>query len=326
MRLNDRVLIIEWCEEGPYHKLNEMETVHRHFATAYDVVQGHQRGSWIAKFRSEWKFHFLGVPLNSRDRFYSTHTSTHYAVMLWQPNRGAWGEDEPLESLAIWDISSPSSYRPSQDPTGKAKPDDEKEGCRLLRRLSFSDLDFYNIRQRSTPRLRCLRLDENHVYVEEEDHRWLVGQQAGHNLPRLHKVKSIGIPFAEGPRWQDECGADGDYDLSFCQKVTDRRDPGLAPCWRHEEFPYLTITEAIDSGAGVRFCARHCFMLETLSVSVKPRVTMSGPDYEISLKDDLWQQLLGKGQIAGDERWLIGENNNQEVVILHFDKDSVQRS
>ena len=47
---------------------------------------------------------------------------------------------------------------------------------------------------------------------------------------------------------------------------------------------------------------------------------MTGPGYEISLRDDLWQQLLGKGKICGDERWLIGENINQEVVILHFDK------
>lgn len=59
-------------------------------------------------------------------------------------------------------------------------------------------------------------------------------------------------------------------------------------------------------------------MLETLSISVKPRVHMIGPGYEISLKDDLWQQLLGKGKICGDERWLIGENAHEEIVILHF--------
>ncbi len=60
-------------------------------------------------------------------------------------------------------------------------------------------------------------------------------------------------------------------------------------------------------------------MLETISINVKPKVHMIGPGYEISLRDDLWQQLLGKGKICGDERWLIGENINQEVVILHFD-------
>lgn len=67
-------------------------------------------------------------------------------------------------------------------------------------------------------------------------------------------------------------------------------------------------------------------MLETISINVKPKVHVTGPGYEISLRDDLWSQLLGKGKICGDERWLIGENSNQEVVILHFDKGGCQNN
>lgn len=66
-------------------------------------------------------------------------------------------------------------------------------------------------------------------------------------------------------------------------------------------------------------------MLETLSINIKPSVRMSGPEYETSLKDDLWQQLLGAGLICGDERWLIGENGNQEVVVLHFNRNKILR-
>ena len=44
-----------------------------------------------------------------------------------------------------------------------------------------------------------------------------------------------------------------------------------------QEFPYLTITEAMDVHAGVTFSARHCFMLETISINVKPKVRMTGP-------------------------------------------------
>jgi hypothetical protein len=84
------------------------------------------------------------------------------------------------------------------------------------------------------PTFRGLELDDNHVYVVEEDHRWLVGDQAGNTLPRLHMVKSVGIPFADGPAKQDECGANGDVNMSFCQKRTEERHPTLAPCWRHE--------------------------------------------------------------------------------------------
>ena len=174
------------------------------------------------------------MPLNSRDRFFSSHSPSHYALYLWQPNRSAWGEDDPIESLAIWNISSPSQYRPSKDPTGKAQPSIDSGGPKVIKRLSFTDLDFYQVRQRSTPVLRGLELDENHVYFIEEDHRWLVGQEASHYLPRLHKVKTIGIPFAVGPRWEDECGADGDVNLSFCERIADSRYPSIAPCWRHE--------------------------------------------------------------------------------------------
>jgi hypothetical protein len=172
------------------------------------------------------------MPLNNKDRFYSTHTARHYAVYIWQPNRSAWGEDEPIETLALWDISSASDYRPSQDPAGKHKPDGE--GPRVIRRFSFADLDFYGIRQRSTPVLRSLELDESHIYVIVEDHRWLIGGHSSVTAPRLHKVKSTGIPFSIGPRWEDECGADGDVYLSFCERASTSRCPQNAPCWRHE--------------------------------------------------------------------------------------------
>ena len=64
--------------------------------------------------------------------------------------------------------------------------------------------------------------------------------------------------------------------------------------------------------------------LETISINVKPKVRMTGPGYQVSLRDDLWQQLLGKGKICGDERWLIGENTHEEVVILYFDTKRVE--
>ena len=174
--------------------------------------------------------HSLGMPLNSTDRFISTHSDTHYAVYLWQPNRSASGEDDPIESLEIWDISSPSSYVPPKAPSVDAKLADKNQGPKVIRHLSSSDLSFYNIRQKSTPIIRSLELDESHVYFVEEDHRWLVGPQASHNLPRLHKVKSTGIPLFIGPRWEDECGADGDLDLSFCERntETERMFPQIA--------------------------------------------------------------------------------------------------
>lgn len=69
-------------------------------------------------------------------------------------------------------------------------------------------------------------------------------------------------------------------------------------------------------------------MFETLSINIKPKVEITGSDarggMQVFLKDDLWTQLLGtsKYHIAGDERWLIGENEANEVVVLFFDRAS----
>lgn len=50
IRLKDKVLVVEWCEQEPYHQLNENEMVYRHFATAYDITQD-DVGKWSSKFR-----------------------------------------------------------------------------------------------------------------------------------------------------------------------------------------------------------------------------------------------------------------------------------
>lgn len=60
-------------------------------------------------------------------------------------------------------------------------------------------------------------------------------------------------------------------------------------------------------------------MLETISISIKPKIHMSSPGHDVALKDEYWAKLLAKGKICGDERWLVGENNQSEVVILRFD-------
>lgn len=51
IRLKDKVFVVEWCEEEPYHQLNENEMVYRHFATAYDVRQDDETGNWSSRFK-----------------------------------------------------------------------------------------------------------------------------------------------------------------------------------------------------------------------------------------------------------------------------------
>ncbi|KAK3341608.1 hypothetical protein B0T25DRAFT_347264 [Lasiosphaeria hispida] len=482
VRLTQGVLVFEWAEALPYHQLNDREVVHRHFVTAFDVIRvsstdpnqapvlaadGSPGWTWSVKFRSEWKLHFLGLPLNRSDRFFSAHTATHYAVYFWQPNRSLY-QDDPIEQLAVWDISSSSPYRPSEDPTGDQRPAPIRAqttptglwsggsgkpsaqasksadslvteikiikdaslatataGPQVIRRMAWRELDFYGLRQRATPRLRNLTLDDQNLYVVEEEHRWSDGQHSSLSPPRVHLVRCTGIPIVPtpaskqeaftndhqslssiingpvfGPIWVDACGADGDINMSFCRRLASNtadtvtshwtntwpplplgslniggseyleaqirgsrpasavatwpwaltRDCLHAPCWRHEDFPYLTVTEMIDAAAGVRVTARHCFMLETLSVHVRPGMIsvkegrLPGADAgaagavasggkgaekkkkknavtrsnEVQFLDDMWSELMAKGHLAGDERWIIGEDDDGRVTVVRF--------
>lgn len=455
VRLAQGVLVFEWAEVLPYHQLNDREVVHRHYVSIFDVLRHPSTTTthctWSITFRSEFKLHFLGLPLNRSDRFYSAHTATHYAVYFWQPNRSLY-QDDPIEQLAVWDISSPSPYRPSEDPKGRKRPSVERTpslptglwsgkssstattrsppqadvsndaasssdmeqprrrlsasqtttapGPFVIRRIAWPQLDFYGLRQRATPQLRNLSLDGKNLYFIEEEHRWADGQHSSLSPPRVHLVRSTGIPIipfddqddssqgqghvVQGPVFLDSCGADGDVNMNFCRRVAPAssvsvwpppsigglnaaRGRGLieqlrprekkeetsewggvakhlAPCWRHEDFPYLTVSEMVDGEAGVRVSARHCFMLETLSVHVRPRLTVGGEGLEegkgkvdreeivrrtrvkefgVTRGDtgeevNMWGELLAKGHISGDERWVVGEDEQGLITVLRF--------
>lgn len=473
VRLCDRVLVLEWCEREAYHQLNDREECHRHFVTALDVVREGKGGSdtWAARPRCQFKTHFLGFPLNRHDRFFSAHTATHYAVYVWQPNRSLYNDD-PIESVIVWDISA-------------------RDEPRTIRRITWDTLAFYGVRQGATPTLRSLGMDGRNLYFAEEEHRWAEGGHSSLVPPRVHLVRSTGIPIVvpgtagqtaaagdgaevviQGPRWVDQCGTNTDVRIPFCTRTNEARFggmaehqhtalvdggggggewptgsgvwndngngtstaaalpsangtststrrskglageieagiaagtsrwPGWAPCWRHEDFPYLSVGEVVDFRAGVRVTARHCFMLETLSVHVRPSISVvelgvggedddevgqdegggSGSDggggaadasavarmarlerklragmarrkltkrrvrvgggggdggeaagrggdddgegedahEEVQFADDMWERLLGKGCISGDERWLIGEDGKGTLSVVRF--------
>lgn len=398
VRLRNGILIMEWCEVEGVHALNERTLAHRHFATAFDVAKlttpesilprysslqitgddRHSEPAWTITFRSEWKIHYLGLPLSDHDRFFSAHNGSHYAAYLWQPNRSPWaGDGARLERLIVWDIGMPSPYRPSLDPGGKLQPADGV-GPRIVLRLVNHELDSWGMRQGEFPSLRGLAFDRctkdtdgkicGHVFFLSEEHCWAAGGHSNPIPPRLHQVRTTGIPLTGiGPAWVDDCGSDGDVNMSFCWRARVRslqaspfmsadigpsQDvffaeewPGQAPCWRHEDFPYLTVAEMVDSAAGVRISARRCFMLETLSVHVRPALRVKeiggrgravseepgegdsdvdelggtvGGEKEVQFEDEMWSQMLARGCIAGDERWLIGEDFKGDVTIMRF--------
>lgn len=475
LRISHGILVVEWCPNTGGITINATEAFRRHFATVYDVRRtGSWDGvipqrlaagaaaptyTWEIRFRCEFEIHHLGLPVNSVDRFFSTHNATHYAIYVWQASRYPSPAQSniagPIERLTIWEFGAPSGYRPSEDVLGVGKRD-PTAGPRVIRRMGNSHLGAWSVSQGLSPSLRTLALDDctwdafgstacGHVFFTEEEHRWAAGPHRSLNLPRFHLVKTTGIPLiGDGPRWVDECQGscdaniqpsrrsrwrrhatetykeeDDNYDdngeiaadssrddnnnsgmaatnttaaSSFMETIPWARHsekwPGRAPCWRHVDFPYMTMSEVLDIPAGIRIIARNCLMLDTLSIYSRPRIRIQGVNedgtipgihiqgvneegpiprkkkgkrkvnglsggddgsrhsssgsnsssrhqngqsaaakqsqggkqaqQEIQFAVTMWPQIMSKGCIYGDERWLIGEDVRGYVTILKF--------
>ena len=325
IRLKYNLLIFEWAEKEPYHRLNELEEVHRHYVTAYDVQSSKDSLPWLSqwkiKFRSEWRLHYLGFPLSAQDCWFSDHSMTHYAVYIWQTNRSAWGENEPIESLLIWDISQPSNYGLSDDHTSGSQT---SAGPRLVKKLSYHDLDFLQIRQRDTPFLRKIALDGSAcVYFFEEGSDREMGSHVGHGYEAGRRnprdkfwERIVGIPvLGPGPSWEDRLGRETTFANEWqhtYSKAPDSLTPMKATCWRYEGMGSGIRNQVVrDESAGIKY-------------SVVQR-TVGFPEIWVSCDSDSWSTEIGLQniqwrwkQIAGDDRYLIIQSN-QELHILHFD-------
>jgi F-box domain len=318
LRLKDRTLIIEWAEKEAYHALNDSEYVHRHFASCYDIkiqlTSGDERARrWTISFRSEWKLHFLGLPLNNRDRFFSTHTKDHYAVYLWQPNRSMYtgDEEQPIECLIVWDISQPRKYLPSLDPGGKENPEDFKGGPHVLSRFNYRDLQYYGIRQQSSPSLMKLSLDSQNQTITIRENGCVAGQGYFDPAERLWCAKTTRILFCgKGPHLKREWhGNLPPYRGNCSMDTCDVLDP---------ETWFLGIMDVLDEKADVRFSlAESVFTGKDVQNTAFVRIWALGK--MATLDASTTKQVGYMGKIGGDERALVGQNDSQEVVVLRFD-------
>lgn len=327
LRLKHGLLVFEWAEKEPYHRLNKFEEVHRHYATAFDVKVAKDSFPWLTQwkvtFRIEWKLHYFGFQLSLLDCWFSDHSTTHYAVYIWQTNRSAWGENQPIESVFIWDISQSSSHHPPGDPPSSSQV---SVAPRLVKKLSYLDLDFLGIRQRDTPFLRKIALDGSAcLYFFEEgstDEMGAhvgVGDEAGRSNPRdVVWERIVGIPvLGTGPRWEDRLGRDSTFAGEWQHvdlRNLDRLTPKRATCWRYDGMGSgIRNQVVVDESARIRYSV----VQRTMGF---PEVWVSSDSgswcTEIDLLDIQWQWK----QIDGDERYLLIESD-EELHILHFDVD-----
>ena len=320
-RLKERTLIVEWAEETSWHALNDLERVHRHYASCYDVSldsSDSRLRKWTITFRSEYKVHFLGLPLNSRDRFFSVHTRTHYLIYFWQPNRSMYTGDEelPIESLFVWDISHPSKYLPSLDPAGRKKPDppsssEEPCGPFMISRFSFRDLDHFGIRQHSAISLMSFALDSNAETVSVRENVCVAGQGYFDPAERLWCARTISFPFhAQGPHLRREW--DGNLPPYRGNGSMESADVLEAEKW------FLGIMDVVDTAAKVRLSLVETVFTGQFADNKKLiRIEALGMR-PVVLDDEMAREVCHMGRIAGDERFLVGQNANQEVIVLRF--------
>lgn len=314
-RLQRRVLIVEWAEPKAFHWLNDSDGVHRHFASSFDVTK--TSNSWSITFRNEWKIMFLGHPLSERDRFYSTHSQTHYAIYFWQPNRSLYtaDEDAPIESLSIWDISKPSTYRPSLDPTGRLWGEAGDLGPHIVSRFGFQELGFYSVRQRGLPGIQWLNITEDNQAIEIFENLCTgpIDRFVG-PAEWTSQVQVTSIPVTgHGPCWRQN------LDLilpPYRGNSSLQANPlSLAVC---DEPWYTVISESVDEKAQVGYCLH--LSQATWPFDLKPSLSIRTPSSAITLKNADIFELTGKGRICGTERYLLGENGNRELVIYRFDR------
>ncbi|QSS56850.1 F-box domain-containing protein [Histoplasma capsulatum var. duboisii H88] len=318
IRLQHRLLVIEWAEADAFHWLNSLDSVHRHFASSFDISAVSPSVGWDVTFRNEWKIMFLGHPLSDRDRFYSSHNETHYVLYTWQPNRSLYtaDEDAPIESLFVWNISEPSDYKPSADPSSLHKP---SSSCPfVVAKFNFRDLDFYSVRQRGAPKM--IRLD-----INSETNVLDITECTGPgceidpiNTSSYPSAQITSIPFlSHGPSWRRAL----EFPIPPYRGNTSMYN---RPFLRGSYLWPATISEAIDEEAQVLFSLQtsilnHEDCESTQHLQVKIQAPHSDNRYSV-LEPRLLHEIAFKGFIQGDERIIIGENDMQELVILRFDR------
>ncbi|RMD42827.1 hypothetical protein DV735_g2268, partial [Chaetothyriales sp. CBS 134920] len=320
IRLADRVLVIEWTPRKPFYSLNVMEKVHRHFVTCFDVKFDQASRSWIVEFRSEFKNHILGFSLNSQDRFFSVHNARHYVVYFYEPNStiyGAGRNETPVESLTVWDISSPSAYQPSADLSGKKGPPTDCGPCPVVY-FSVDNLDAIGVRQHSQIKLMSLGVDSEASNIIWRENVYETASGYFDPAERDWRAQTTIFPF-----------------LSFGPHQYKERDGYLPPYRGHASMEscdveqdaiekwFVPVMDVLDDDSGVRFS-----LVETvfsgLGVEQKLLIRVKVPwlgesgEYVVLRDDALVKEITAMGRIAGDERHLIGMNDKMELIVCHF--------
>ncbi len=80
----------------------------------------------------------------------------------------------------------------------------------------------------------------------------------------------------------------------------------------------MRIAQVEDKQAQISFSADR--MIWGVPPIQPPRFLFKGPEWITELVEPWPTEVLGRGKIFGDERWILGQNSEEEIVVLHFDR------
>lgn len=81
---------------------------------------------------------------------------------------------------------------------------------------------------------------------------------------------------------------------------------------------FIGVMDVFDAEADVRFSLAES-VFTGREVHNTPFVRIRALGNMATLDESTTRQIAHMGKIAGDERFLIGQNDSQEVVVLRFD-------
>lgn len=318
IRLQHDVLIIEWAVAGR-HTCPTNPAIQPHFVSAFDIIiHSPPDLPWLpqrkAVFRSEWKLQSYGCDLYEQHRFFSTHTSSHYAVYM-SHEQGPKPNRKLRNSLMIWDI---------QRLVQSSEITNANPGPTLLKRFYCKDLDFYGIDEVSPPSCWNLKLDQDTtgmVYLTRDVNTLRAGNDLVLYCPTQTDCdeRVVGIPIlGAGPQWEFDT-EDPSQHLAYSAFIDQQRSLPRSTWPTPLRQRTLAVHRVHDEIANISFWA--CQWTDEQSAW---QIWISGTDptgeeWKARLDPpDAWPLLYT--WIQGDERWIVGQAGDK-LHILRFESD-----
>ncbi|KAJ3518277.1 hypothetical protein NM208_g14574 [Fusarium decemcellulare] len=294
--------------------------------------------------RGRFPLRNINQPLSHQDRVFIAHNKTHFALYTWtRTDDPAWVSHSPPEELSIWYMGNLDTTGTHEGPENRVLP--HKPIC--IKKFSKHRLDRLGLRQRFSPRLRGLKLDDStwdphsrsscgHVYLLEDDHCLLKGPHSGRTLQDGHTVKVTGIHLTGlGPVWRESC--DGRGGAVSPDIFSNHRGGIVADAALLAQGISPDNQRVAPRDSHTNLAAYQLFGHKAMSVSIPPNIYRPSSarlpqeegeerrlvgffctEQEEFFQERIWEEMMARGHISGDERWVVGEDSEGDITVLRF--------